>query len=348
MARCAFLIPGDLELPTGGYAYDRRLLGLLSDYSVDVTHVALPGSFPSPIPADLTLTAAHVAALPEEIVLLIDGLAFGALPTSLLHVIRQPIVALCHHPLALEHGIGAADAVRLSRSEREALEFAQHIVVTGGETRTILVRDFSVPPERITVAVPGVDPAPRATGTGEPVSLLAVGSVVPRKGYGVLIEALAKVTSRNWQLTIAGASDRNTSETNRLRALISDYKLDDRVQLTGAVDETALSLLYAKTDVFVMSSFFEGYGMVLAEAMARGLPIVTTRSGSAASSIPDSAAIKVTPQAVDELAMALDRVIEDASLRQSMARESWLAGQQLPRWSETAEIVAGVIRKAAA
>ncbi len=348
MIDCAFFIPGDIDLPTGGYGYDRRLLALLPSLNIDVRHIELPASFPNPSAADLTLTAAHMAAVEPSAVLLVDGLGYGALPASLLKVLRQPIVALCHHPLGMEHGLAAADIVRLSQLEREALSFARHVIVTGGETRTILIRDFGVPGDRITVAVPGVDPVPRSKGTGNPVILLAVGSVVPRKGYDVLIEALARVDHDNWRLTIAGAIDRHGSEADRLGALIAEKALGDRIEMLGAVDDSVLAQLYDGADVFVMSSHFEGYGMVLSEAMARGLAIVTTRCGSAASGLPDTAALKVAPAAVDDLATALERVLGDTRLRHDMARASWLAGQQLPRWIDTARTVADVLKKVAA
>ena len=115
----------------------------------------------------------------------------------------------------------------------------------------------------------------------------------------------------------------------------------------GAVDEGRLADLYARADLFVTASLYEGYGMVLSEALARGLPIVTTTGGAAAETVPDRAALKVPPGDVSALATALGRAIGDATLRKQLADASWAAGQKLPRWEETARIVAGVIRSVA-
>jgi glycosyltransferase involved in cell wall biosynthesis len=345
MTRASFLIPGDLSLPTGGYAYDRRVLGMLSANGVDGTHVELPASFPNPTEADLAETEKIVDVLPRDTVLLIDGLAYGAMPSELIRRFDRPIVALCHHPLALEAGLSPARAAELKASETTALGLAHEVIVTSPATSAILTREFAVAPDRITVALPGTDPARRACGTGSPIQLLAVGSLVPRKGYDVLMRALAKIDGRDWHLNIAGADDRSSRTAAELRDLISALGLDRHVTLNGAVSDECLAELYAKADLFVMSSLFEGYGMVLAEAMARGLPIVSTTGGAAAETVPDGVAIKVPPGNVDALTEALRTVLHNAALRTEMANASWCAGRALPKWEDTARIIADVIRK---
>lgn len=344
---CAFLIPGDIDLPTGGYAYDRRVLALLGEAGVRTRHVKLPGSFPSPTAVDLRATGEIVASLADCRVVLADGLAFGAMPTDLIRRIPQPIVALCHHPLCLEAGLTVARTAELRTSESAALALARAVVVTSPMTAALLARDFGVPPASIHVAEPGTDPAPQATGTGAPLQLLAVGSVVPRKGYDVLVRALERIAALDWQLTIAGAADRSPGTAAALRAQIAVTGLGSRIRLTGAVDDVTLAGLYGAADLFVMPSLFEGYGMVLAEAMARGLPIVCTTGGAAAETAPDAAALKVAPGEVGTLAVALENTIVDGGLRRRMAEASWSAGKNLPRWPNTARIIADVLRKVA-
>jgi glycosyltransferase involved in cell wall biosynthesis len=296
--RVAFVIPGDLNMPTGGYGYDRRVLARLPAYGVDVAHLALAGAYPSPSAADLAETEAALAALPASQVLFIDGLAFGAMGFDLVQRIRQPIVALCHHPLALEAGLSEARAALLQLSERNALARARHVVVTSPMTARILREDFGVHPDRILVAEPGTDRAQRARGSGNvaggPLHLLAVGSIVPRKGYDVLVRALAPLADRAWTLSIVGAS-RDADLLASLEAQIAQAGLADRIRLLGARTETELDEIYASADIFLMPSLFEGYGMVLGEAMARGLPIVCTTGGAAAETAPNAAAIKVAP-----------------------------------------------------
>ena len=84
--------------------------------------------------------------------------------------------------------------------------------------------------------------------------------------------------------------------------------------------------------------------MVLAEAMARGLPIVCTTGGAAAKTVPDAAAIKVAPGDVARSAPSRrPRACDDAALRRRIGEASWAAGQKLPRWEDTARTIAGVI-----
>lgn len=346
LSHCAFVIPGDLTLATGGYAYDRRVLAGLSPHGVTVTHVPLPGTYPNPTAADIEASAATLAGLPAETTLLIDGLAYGAFPASLLARIKQRIVALVHHPLGLETGLAAERAAELVQLETAALAHAAHVVVTSPLTKRILEADFAVAAGRITVAEPGTAPAERATGsTGARVHMLAVGSIVPRKGYPVLIEALKGLPS-GWWLTIAGGA-RDDAEVVRVHEAVATSGVSPRIEFVGAVDDATLDALYASADLFVMPSLFEGYGMVLAEAMARGLPIVCTTGGAAADTVPDEAALKVPPGDYAALRKALSRAITEPDLRRRLADASWVAGQRLPRWDDTSRIIAGCIHATA-
>lgn len=343
MTNIAFLIPGDLSLPTGGYAYDRAVIRLLPGQGVTAMHVALPGDFPNPTAEDLADCAAIVRGLPTECLLLIDGLAYGAMPAELIRGFNRPVVALCHHPLALENGISAERAQALHRSEAEALDLAHHVIVTSSLTGKILEGDFGVPAGKITVAEPGTTRKPRATGSGHAaLDLLAIGSIVPRKGYGVLVEALAGLKKRNWQLKIVGAA-RSLETVKALQAEIDREGLSDRIQLLGAVRDRDLDDFYEKADLFVMSSLFEGYGMVLAEALQRGLPIITTTGGAASQTVPEGAGLKVSPGDADALRAALDRAMADPGLRATLGEAAFLAGQKLPTWEDTARIVAGAL-----
>jgi len=339
-----FAIPGDIELPTGGYTYDRRVLDLLPERGISVRHAALPGSFPFPTATDLALTARILAAVPAGSVLLVDGLAFGALPAEIVAAVRPPIVAVVHHPLCLQAGLTPEIEERLRETETAALALAARVIVTSPATARLLSADFGVPPDRITVAEPGTDPAPRARGTGSPLRLLSVGSIIPRKGYDVLIEALAPLSDLHWTLDIIGALDRSPDTVSRLKAAIAAADLAPRVALPGPASPAELARLYDAADLFVLPSLFEGYGMVLTEAMARGLPIVCTTGGAAAQTVPDAAALKVPPGDAEALSRALKSAIVDRRARERLGDAGWAAAQVLPRWQDTAARIAEVIK----
>lgn len=343
MADAVFAVPGDLGTQTGGYAYDRRVLELLGSYGITCRHLELPGSFPSPSIADLDETVRRLTATPPEATLLIDGLAFGAMPAAHIERIGRRIVALVHHPLCLEAGIGDARAAELKSLETAALAHAAHSIVTSPAMARLLAAEFGVPAARITIAEPGTDPASRATGTGTPLQLLAVGAITPRKGYDILVEALRPLADLEWRLTIAGATDRHPDAVAALKQAIAAARLDDKITLAGTVVPATLERFYASSDLFLMPSLFEGYGMVLAEAMARGLPIVCTTGGAAAETVPDSAALKVEPGNVEALGRALVLAMSDRKLRTRLADASWEAGRRLPTWNETARRIAAAI-----
>jgi glycosyltransferase involved in cell wall biosynthesis len=349
MIAAVFAIPGNITLPTGGYAYDREVLARLPAAGIEITHLALPGGYPDPSPEDIARTADQIAATPRDAVLLIDGLAYGAMPASLIERFDRPIVALVHHPLCLEAGLTPSRAEALRALEIAALAHARRVVVTSPMTGRTLAADFGVPAAHIVVAEPGTDEAPRARGSASKgFALLAVGSIVPRKGYDVLVRALeidAAVHAADWHLTIVGALDRSTATADALRGQIARAGLGARIDIAGPKSRGELDALYDQSDVFVLSSHYEGYGMVLAEALARGLPIVTTTGGAAAETVPDSAALKVPPGDAEALQRAVRRVVDDAALRRELADAAWLAGRSLPRWSNTAAAIADVIKE---
>lgn len=342
MSRIAFAIPGDIDLPSGGYGYDRRLLREWKAAGIAARHIALPAGFPFPTASDIAMTERLLASAGDDEVLLVDGLAFGAFPEALARRFGARIVALVHHPLALETGLGPETAAALRLSERQALRRVRAVVVTSPPTRDLLVQDFGVAAGIITVALPGTDPASRTQPrlNERPVRLLAVGSVIPRKGYDVLITALADIDDRPWRLTIAGSQDYAPETAQALKHSIANAGLADRIALLGAVDEERLGALYAAADIFVMPSFYEGYGMVLTEALARGLPIICTRSGAGADALPDDAALKIEPADAPALAKALARLIDAPSERRERADAAWAGAAALPHWQDTARTVA--------
>lgn len=340
-----FAIPGDLSTPTGGYVYDRRVMELLPAHGVTPRVLALPGSFPFPAPADLATTRAALEGVAADEIILADGLAWGAFPPALASAIGAPAIALCHHPLGLEAGLSPDQSRALIENERAMLARSAHVIVTSNATRATLVERFGVRAEAVTVAEPGVDRAAPAQGSGSrTVHMIAVGSIVPRKGYDILVEALSQLKELDWRLNVVGALDRAPDAAAALRAQIAAAGLAERIAFTGAASDAQLAALYDGSDLFVSASRYEGYGMVLAEAMVRGLPIVSTTGGAAADTVPDGAAIKIPPEDARALALALRDAITDAPLRARLAAGALEASRHLPTWDQAAAAVAAAVR----
>jgi len=342
MKRFAFAFPGDLSTPTGGYAYDRRMIDELKELGWQIELVGLGDGFP--FPSDATQKRAHekLLAIDAERIVVIDGLALGVLPKTACALGR--LLALVHHPLAVESGISAEQAKDLRVSEQAALCAARHVVVTSPATAQQLSLHYAVPAERMTVVRPGCDPVPPSLRQPEStVHLLSVGAVVQRKGYDVLIAALATLADLPWHLTIAGDCTRSPKTAAQLIADIDRWNLGNRISVLGAVSEDRLADLYAEADVFVLASRFEGYGMAFAEAIARGLPVIGTTAGAIPGTVPAEAGLLVAPDDASSLAVALRRLISNAEERQRFATAARAAAARLPTWPESARIFSRVL-----
>ena len=342
MKRFAFAVPGDLATPTGGYAYDRRMMTELGDLGWRIDLLDLGEGFPWPDEVTRATAQSRLLAMPAGRSIVVDGLALGVLPETASQLAgRNPLLALVHHPLALEWGLSVEQADALRASERAALAAVQGVVVTSAATARLVASDYGVPAERIAVARPGSDPAPMSHGSQDGVvRLLSVGAIVPRKGFDVLITALATLTDLSWRLTIAGDRTRDRNAAARLDADIARHALGDRIAAPGAVSPQRLAALYAEADVFVLASHFEGYGMAYAEAVAHGLPVIGTSAGAIPDTVPPDAGLLVDPGDSFALAKALRRVIGDAGLRRRLASAARAAAPQLPTWRHSAEIFA--------
>jgi glycosyltransferase involved in cell wall biosynthesis len=360
------LIPGDLEIRTGGYGYDRRIIAGLRDAGWRVEVHRLDDSFPTPTPGARAHTVQVLADIPDNAIVLIDGLALGALPSEVEpEAGRLTIVGLVHHPLAEENGIDPALAARLKISETRALAAVRSVVVTS-RTTAVKLDEYGVAATRITVIEPGTDPAPLARGsimaadpssiTHEPsaishqpsdVALLCVATLTPRKGYEVLMSALAATGARNWHLTCAGSLDRDAGTVSRVRALVRENGFENRVSFVGDLDAAAVAVQYDRADVFVLPTLYEGYGMVVAEALARGLPIVSTSTGAIRDLVGTDAGVVVPPGDLPAFTDALSRVLGDADLRARLAAGARAARQRLPTWEQSAASMAQVLEDAA-
>ncbi len=349
------IVPGDLETRTGGYGYDRRIIAGLRDRGWWVDVRPLDGSFPTPAPEARQRAAQVLADIPDRSLVLVDGLALGALPEEVERESgRLTIVALVHHPLAAETGIDPSLAAALGISERRALAASRSVVVTSRATAATLA-DYGISADRITVVEPGTDPAPLARGSAvvrEPsalspqpldVSLICVATLTPRKGYELLVSALAAIPHRNWRLTCAGSLDRDVPTVTRVRAQLRDSGLEDRVSLAGDMEMTALAAQYDRADLFVLPTLYEGYGMAVAEALARGLPVVSTATGAIEDLVGDAGMV-VAPGNLGAFTDALSRVIGDPRLRAQLAEGARRVRERLPTWDAAAAAMARALQ----
>lgn len=338
----AFAVPGDLGARTGGTIYDARLMAGLRDQGRAVTHLALPEGFPDPGPEALAAAVALLAALPPSLPVIVDGLAFGALPTEALARVAAPLVALVHHPLALEPGLDPARAAKLAAREAANLARAAHVLVPSPHIAAVLARDYGVGPERLTVALPGIDRPVGPRAPEAPPLILSVGLLATRKGHDVLIRALAGIADLDWRAVIVGRRH-EPGAAEALEGLRDGLGLGPRLRLAGEVPAAELAEFYRRASVFALATRYEGYGMAFAEALARGLPVVATSAGAVPDTVPLEAGILVPPDDAAGFAAALRLVLTDRALGDRLAAGAAASGARLPRWEDTAAAVGAAL-----
>jgi glycosyltransferase involved in cell wall biosynthesis len=355
-----FVVPGPLDQLTGGYVYEARMVEGLTRLGWRLHVHNLPGRFPDPDAVARDAMSATLASLPDGARVVIDGLAMGGLPAPIeAHGGRLRIVSLVHHPLAEETGLSPAEGARFRESERRALAPCRGVVVSSAYTARGLA-DYGVPANRICVVVPGIEPLRPAVGPGpgEAPVLLCVASLTPRKGHDVLVAALERVRDLEWHCVCAGSLERDRAHADAVLARVASAGLTDRIDFVGEREGHLLEALYHRASVFVLASHYEGYGMVLADALAHGLPVVSTAGGAIPFTVPADAGILLQPGDAAAFAGALRMLLgpDDAARagaapmataradsisgnprRDELARAALRHAATLPTWQEASE-----------
>ena len=351
MQQLIFVYPGDLSAPTGGYAYDRQIIHGLKRLGWELELISLGDGYPFPTVAQVERARKALLGRTKGVPIAIDGLALGALPELAAELAEHhPIIAIIHHPLAFEFGLSEAQKRALQRSETEALRHVSQIVANSSTTARDLTQFYGVSPDTIGVVMPGTErthrlkPKVESVGkTRNSVHLLSVGSIIPRKGFDCLMEALHSISDLPWSLSIAGDTSRNRAAYEQLLVDIDRFHFAERVRVLGAISDAELELLYDGADVFVLASHFEGYGMVYAEAMAHGLPIVATSCGAISDTVPPEAGVLVAPGDIAALGNALKDLILDAPCRARLSRGAFEASARLPTWDQSVQQFATIV-----
>ena len=343
LTRAAFALPGDITTVTGGYLYDRRLFEGLAGLGHAMRLVPLSPQFPFADEAAMAESLATLAELPADCPVIVDGLAYGAMATEGLARARAPIVALVHHPLALESGLPADQAAHLEATECANLRLARHVLVPSPHTRRILFERYDVPPEKITIARPGINPVRIAPAPTDPPLILSVGILHPRKGHDILIAALGDLGDLNWRAVIAG-TPWEAGHADALARQIAASPVADRITLAGSVSDARLEALYAEASLFALATRYEGHGLVFDEAILRGLPILSCRTGAVPDTVPQDAGLLVAPDDATAFAGALRLMLTDHARREGAALAARRAAAMLPDWPATARVASGVLQ----
>jgi glycosyltransferase involved in cell wall biosynthesis len=326
MSEIAFVVPGPIDQLTGGYLFDRHIVEGLRARGRIVRVIELPGQ------------AQALAELPDGTPTVVDGLALANIAEWIAAQARRlPLVAFVHGPLALETSLAPAAAKRAAEREAGLLSRVRGILCPSRKTASA-VAAYGIQPERIAVAAPGTAKPPRPRAARRRVrALLCVANLVPRKGHELLVEALTRIRDLDWKMLCIGSLDRDPATVRLVRRKILATGLGRRITLAGECPPPMVARAYREADAFVLPSFHEGYGMVYAEAMVHGLPVIATTAGAIPETVPARAGLLVPPGDGAALARALRRVIAQPALAAGLAAASRAHGALLPDWRQAAE-----------
>jgi glycosyltransferase involved in cell wall biosynthesis len=332
------VLPNDIDDPanlSGGNVYDRQLCRGLAAAGWPVCEHPVHGGWPDPTSAERTALARTLAALPGGGLALVDGLVASAVPDVLVpQAGRLRLVVLMHMPLG--------DA-----AERAALSAAAAVVTTSDWSRRLLIDRYGLPSTRVHTAVPGVDEANLTTGEAGGSRLLCVAPVQQHKGHDVLVDALATLDDLPWSCLCVGSLDRDRGFANGVRR-----RAGHRVRFVGPRSRADLDTEYAHADLLVQPSRREAYGMVVSEALARGIPVVATAVGGLPEALgraPDGSlpGVVVPPDDPASLAAALRQWLCEPAERIRLRRSARMRRTTLPNWASTARIVSKALCMAA-
>ena len=340
----------DPAQPSGGNAYDREACHGLHSLGWSVHQHPVSGDWPRPDAASVAALAGAVQRIPDGALVLLDGLIASTAPEVLVPQARRlRLVVLVHMPLGHRPADHAANDVRLR--ERAVLWAAAAIITTSEWCRRRLLELYRLPGDRVHVAEPGVDRADLVTGTESGGSLLCVAAVIVDKGHDVLLAALETMLDLPWYCVCVGSLDRDPAFVESLRRRAFDGGLSDRVQFAGPRIASDLDRSYAAADLLVLASRAETYGMVVTEALARGLPVLAAEVGGITEALGSGAdgirpGLLVSPDDPAALAGALRAWLADTELRARWRRAARERRKSLRGWATTASVVAGVLAEA--
>lgn len=345
-----FVVPRGIDDPhrsSGGNTYDRLLCAALRERGWRVHLVEVEGGWPWSAAVGAPDLERALRGLPDGAVVLVDGLLGSRLPRVMVPASnRLRVVMLVHLPVGIDD--------ELARTiERTVVKAAASVVTPSAWCRDWLVREYDLDPGRVHVAHPGVATATAAPGSGDGTGLLTVGSLTPVKGQDQLLAALSNVRDLSWRWTCVGSTTVDPGFVARLRATATELGLEDRLDLAGQLAGDDLDAAYAAGDLVVLTSRAETYGMVVTEALSRGIPVLAADVGGVREALGETAdrrrpGLLVRPGDRAELAAALRRWLSDPHRRATLRSAALARRPELAGWSATAALVADVAREPAA
>jgi glycosyltransferase involved in cell wall biosynthesis len=271
---------------------------------------------------------------------------------------KAPVVATIHHPITVDRDIALRSAAsgwqKLKQwrwfsfigMQKRVARTLPHLISVSSRARADVSRDFGIPAARIAVIPNGVrieDFHPLPEVAREKGRIIVTSSAdIPLKGLPFLLRAVCQLAlSRTVHLVIVGELEHD----GPVARLIADLNLGNRITITGRIDPPAFVRQYARASVAVIPSFYEGFGLPAAEAMACGVPVVSTTGGALPEVVGD-AGILIPPGDTAALIQALTAVLDDSETAAALGEAGRRRVQRLFNWQRTARLTVDVYREA--
>ena len=350
--RLGFIGPA-LGRPSGGSTYNAEVLVHWPASLPRPASVELAGAWPEP---DAAALSALRAALGRFDAAIVDGLVGAAQPEILAEATAsgRRVLLLIHLPLADEGGLDEADRARLEALECASVRAAWRVVATSRRAAADVARRHGRP-DAVAVA-PGVNPAPVAPPHSPP-HLLSIGAIGPLKNQLAVASALTACADLVWRASLVGpvadpayadavAAALHTIPTHGVsNAGPHGVPAEPRVRLTGPRTGAVLDATWASGDLLLHPSRVETYGLVVTEALARGIPAIVGR-GTGAEEALESArggplpGAAVGPEDHAALTALLRRWLTDPALRRAWRAAALDARPRLRPWDAAASDLA--------
>ena len=258
-----------------------------------------------------------------------------SLSSSLLRIQENyPLAVTIHHPITKDHKLEIENASswkeRLSSKrwhnflpmQKRVAPKLRNIICVSQPSKEDVISEFKVDEERITVIPNGIDIEtfrPSLKNKPFEYNIVTTASAdIPLKGLRNLILALPRVIKEfpSTSLTVIGKSPKKS----KLHKLIEDLDLEDRISFRSGIDEEEIVDIYHNSDIAVIPSLYEGFGFGAGEAMACGVPLISTDSGGLKQVIGDSA-LKIKPGSVVEIEEGISKLFYDEAIRKDLIKK---------------------------
>ena len=337
-----FLLSGDINSLTGGHLYNRHMVEGLKQKGHRVKVLRLDESTILTHAIELK-SSSYFNTLPPGSCVLIDSLVLGNIPGALKKYSEKlTFIGLIHLPLTY-NPLPGKNRKHIATREVKAMMFTRHLVVTGRFTLRMLM-EAGISHEKISLIEPGVENYPRKRYYADlPSVLLCISNYSQIKDQLLLVRAINKLRYNKWTLHMYGNTNTEKPYVTRLKSIIANKKMNDRILLHDSIDRNNISEAFLASDLFVLPSRFETYGMVLTEALAHGLPVVTTNSGNIPDTVPQTMGVFTEPGNLDSLVSAITLLFTNSQHYQSLCMAASGYYRQAKTWQNSLDMLERLI-----